>query len=393
MKDPPLSVSQDLLDWCDHIRRDLHRHPELSMQETRTCARVAELLREMGLDSVREGVAGTGVLALLRGSAEGPTVALRADMDALPIQEETDLPWASERPGVAHACGHDGHMAVLLGAARLLNERREDLPGNVRFIFQPGEEGYGGAQRMVQHGCLEQPPVESIFAFHNVSALPAGHIELSLTPYAAMRGVRLLVRGSGGHGACPHTTCDPIAAAAQIVVTAQTIVSRELAPAEPGVLSFGTIHGGSAGNIIPDEVELHGTIRALSSKTAAHILQSLERIAHSVAEGMRMEARVATTCEYPPARCDPALIEFVERVGTDVLGTDAVHHATTLHMGAEDFAYYLPAQGGVPGVIFRMGTESEENLHTARYDFGRAALRPAVVLMSSLARRRLQALR
>lgn len=382
---PISDLPRELLQRVDETRHRLHRRPELSLEETESCRTIADRLRELELDAVAEGVGGTGVVGLLRGPDGGRTVALRADMDALPIREQTGLEWASERPGVMHACGHDGHMAVLLGVAELLAARRAELPGTVKFIFQPGEEGFGGARRMVEDGCLKAPAVDAIFAFHGAPKEDSGRVLLSPTPYAAMTGINMVVRGSGGHGAYPHTTIDPVMAAAQIIVAGQTIVSREIAPADPAVLSFCAIEGGTRGNIIPEEVTVRGTIRAMRQEVADRIWEALGRVANGVAAATRATVTVTEDGAYPPVLCDPDLLDFVGCVAGEVVGPENVGPQAELTMGAEDFAFYLPDQGGVPGVIFKVGTGCMENLHTPRFDFGTAALRPAVLLMANIA--------
>jgi len=390
---PVVQVSKALLSRARRIRQDIHAHPELGFEEFRTAGVVAERLRALGLDDVQTEVAGTGVVGLLRGGKSGPTVALRADMDALPIQEETGLKFASKVPGVMHACGHDGHVAVQLGVAELLAGMRKNIAGNVKFIFQPAEEGGAGGKYMVEAGCLRDPDVGAICAFHCAARLKPCCVELSEHPYAGVRSFDMTVTGSGGHGAYPHACVDPVAAACQIVTAAQTIVSRELHPGQPGVVSFCAIHAGTKNNIIPDTVMLRGTTRAIEMKTLDKIWRALERVARNVAKAMRVKVEIQPAVVYPPLRCDPALVQLVRGVGEELVGKRKVSEMKEQAMGAEDFAFYMADQGGVPGVMFRLGVESKENGHTSRYDFGEQALETGILMMANVALRALAQIR
>jgi len=383
-------VARRLLARTRRLREDLHRHPELGYQEKRTAAIVAARLRKIGLDQVRTGLAETGVTALLRGARPGKTVALRADMDALPIREETGLPYASVKEGVMHACGHDGHTAILLAVAELLAGMRDQIAGNVKFIFQPAEEGGAGRRRMVEAGCLKGPDADAIFALHGRNGLRPGQIELSLVPNVAVNGFQIDIVGKGGHGALPHLCVDPVAIGAQIVTTAQTIVSRERRPDLPVVLSFCAFNAGAKDNVIPDTARLLGTIRALDMRTLRKARRALERVARGVARSMRGRATIADAEVYPPVKNDPELLGLVRAVGLELRGRRNVLTSKERRMGAEDFAFYLPEQGGVPGVIFHMGVETDANLHTSRFDFGSAALEPAILMMANVALKALQ---
>jgi amidohydrolase len=380
-----LKVPRGVLSAAKRLREDFHRHPELAYEEERTAARVAAFLRDVGLDEVRTGVGETGVVGLLRGARAGRTVALRADMDALPIQEETGLAYASARPGVMHACGHDGHTAILLAVARVLAGMRERVPGNVKFVFQPAEEGGAGAEKMVRDGVLRDPDVHGIFALHASSNLKPGQVELSLTPNAGVNGFRMEVLGQGAHGARPHEGVDPIMIATQIITAAQSIVTRERRPDRPVVLSFCAFHAGTKDNIIPDRASLLGTIRATDLRTLRTVRRALERVSTGVARSLRGRALVEDIEVYPPVRNDPGLLELVRRVGTELLGSRNVVDAEDQSMGGEDFSFYLSDQGGAPGVIFRLGVESRAHLHSARFDFGSAALEPGILVMVNLA--------
>ncbi len=378
-------VPEDILGEARQVREDLHRHPELSYEEERTGALVAEHLRGLGLDEVRAGVARTGVVGVLRGRAGGPCVALRADMDALPVTEETGLPYASEREGVMHACGHDGNTAVLMAVARLLSERRDELPGAVKFIFQPAEEGYAGAKAMVEEGCLEAPPPDAILALHGATGLEVGQLRVAAVPNAGMTSFRIDIRGRGGHGAVPHETVDPIMIGAQILSAAQTIVSRETRPDLPVVLSICAFQAGSKANIIPETASLLGTTRATEMETLDRMRGALERVAGGIAESMRGQATLTQTESYPPVHNDPELLELVRRVGAALGGERNVVELEGQRMTSEDFSYFLEDQGGVPGVIFGLGVGTDAALHSPHFDFGHAALGPGILTLCNLA--------
>jgi amidohydrolase len=387
---PVTKVNRQTLARTRRIREDLHRHPELGYGEKRTASLVARVLREAGLDQVLTGLAETGVVGLLRGARPGRTVALRADMDALPIDEQTGLPYASVNKGVMHACGHDGHTAILLAVAEVLAGLRGRIRGNVKFIFQPAEEGGVGGRRMVEAGCLRHPDVDAIFALHSWSAIEAGQVELSLTPNVAMNGFQMDIKGEGGHGAHPDTCVDPIVIGAQIITAAQTIVSRERRPDRPVVLSFCSFNAGTKDNIIPDSARLLGTIRATDMPTLRAVRRALGRLAKGVAESMRGGVEISDGEIYPPVRNDPKLLELVRGVGIELLGKRNVLPSEEQSMGAEDFAFYLSDQGGVPGVLFRLGVGADASLHSARFDFGSAALEPGILMLANVALRALE---
>ena len=382
---PIASVSKRVVTRARKTREDIHRHPEIGFEEKRTTALIAARLREIGLDDVKEGFVGTGVVALLKGARRGPTVGLRADIDALPILEETGLPYASVNKGTMHACGHDGHTAILLAVAEVLAKKRELLAGNVKFLFQPGEEGFAGGRVMVEAGCLRKPDVAAVFALHGMSRMRCGTIEVGLTPYAGMLSFRLVVHGKGGHGSAPQTAVDPVVIGSQIVNASQTIVSREMRPDRPAVLSFCSFQAGTKDNIIPDAAVLLGTIRGTEVKVLKSIYRSLNRVARNVARALRGSIELEATESYPPTRNDAELVEFVRAVARQVVGARNVAPQKQQHMGAEDFSYYLSDQGGVPGAMFNIGIECDANHHTSRFDFGRAALEPGILMMGNLA--------
>ncbi len=346
------------------MRRDIHQHPELGNRETRTAKIVADRLRELGIET-KTGVAHTGVIGLLRGGRPGRVVALRADMDALPVSEQVDLPFASKERttyngqdvGVMHACGHDGHVAILLGVAEVLAGMRQNIPGTVKFIFQPAEEGAptgeeGGAELMVKEGALENPKVDAIFGLHIGSRFPVGTI--AYRPGSAMAAVdsmKIVVRGKQTHGAYPWLGVDPIVIASQIVLGLQTIPSRQLdATQAPAIVTVGSIHGGVRNNIIPDEVEMLGTLRSLDKNMRTQIHEKVKRTAENIATAGGATATVTIETGYPIVHNDPALIAraapTLARVAEEVVIGNAV-------LGAEDFSFF---QEKVPGLFYWLGT-------------------------------------
>lgn len=335
------------------LRWDIHQHPELSLKEERTAALVERELRALGLEVRRVG--GTGVVALLRGRLPGKTLALRADMDALPLPERTGSPYSSQVPGVMHACGHDAHTAILLGAARVLTALQEQLAGNVKFLFQPAEENNptGGAHLLMDAGALEEPKVDLVLALHVWPDLPLGTIGVRTGPLmAASDRVFVTVRGKSSHGSAPHQGVDAIVAAAHVVTALQTIVSRNVSPLEAAVLTFGTIKGGHRYNIIAEEVTLEGTCRTLNPEVRKLIPPRLTELAEKVAAGF------GATCEAKYVQGYPAVVNTAEGVkllreaGIATLGAGGVMEPSYPGMGAEDFAFYLEK---VPGALFWLG--------------------------------------
>lgn len=372
------ALSPQVVAW----RRDLHEHPELGNREFRTAAIVAEHLRSLGFDEVRTGVAHTGVVGLLKGGRVGGVVALRADMDALPVTEQVDLPFASkvraiwngEEVGVMHACGHDCHVAILMGVASLLAALREEIPGCVKFIFQPAEEmppegEEGGAALMIQQGALENPTPQAIFGLHVTSRLPVGVIGYRPGPtMASADKLKITVQGKQTHGAAPWLGVDPIVASAQIVLGLQTIVSRSLdLNREPAVVTIGAIKGGVRENIIPDSVEMRGTIRSFDERMRDDIHARVTELAEGIAGASRAQCRVCITKNYPVTYNDPELtarmlpaLTRVASSGPRPMGIELVPKAT----GAEDFSFF---QRLVPGLFFFVGVTPPEIEPTKAY--------------------------
>ncbi|MFZ5775611.1 MAG: M20 metallopeptidase family protein [Thermodesulfobacteriota bacterium] len=372
-----------LTEWMRGIRRRLHQHPELSGAEHETAALIASSLHELGI-AHRRGVAGTGVVAWLGGNRPGlPGVALRADMDALPISEETGLPFASQVPGVMHACGHDGHVAMLLGAAALL--AKTALPGRVVLLFQPAEEGDGGAARMIEEGALD-----------GVGMIFGGHIDrnFSLRELVVQPGLicastdefRIEITGPGGHGAKPHETADCIVAAAQLINSLQTIVSRELHPCLPAVVTVGSIHGGTAANVIANRVVIEGTVRATSPETRTSCHEALRRMVAAVAAMHRVQAHCSLSEGYPPVVNDAAATALAGQVAAATVGPELVRGQPLPSMGAEDFAYFCQA---APGCMVRFGARRDDGAggpaHSPTFDFDEEILPTGAFFLARVA--------
>lgn len=353
------AVNDQVVAW----RRDIHANPELGMQEFRTAALVAEHLESLGIE-VETGVGGTGVVGVLRGGRPGPVVALRADMDGLPVTEMADVPFASKvtaqwqgrEVGVMHACGHDNHVAILMGVAQILTEMRDDLPGTVKFLFQPAEEGPGGAEPMLEDGAFQDPRPDAVFGLH-VFPNPVGTI--SYRPggmLASSDGLRIVVRGVQTHGAMPWGGVDPIATASQIVVGLQTVVSRQVDLTDsPAIVTIGQIEGGNRGNIIPDTVLMIGTIRTLNPDTRELVHERVRRMAENIAEANGAEAEVQIDLGYPVTVNDPALTRSMAPSIERIVGDGAIVMPPLT--GAEDFSYFAEE---VPGMFIGLGVGADD---------------------------------
>jgi len=355
-------------------RRDLHMHPELGLEEVRTAGLVAERLGKLGIQ-VQTGVGKTGVVGLL-GLGGGKTLLLRADMDALPIHEENDVPYKSQVEGVMHACGHDGHTAMLLGVARLLAERADEIPGTVKLIFQPAEEGPGGAKLMIADGALENPRPEAALACHLTNELPVGQIGLRAGPcFAAVDEFKVIVRGKGGHGAFPHEVIDPVVTACQLVLALQTIVSRTVKPITPAVVSVGRIHGGEKFNVIPPEVELIGTIRTFDQSVREQIHARMRTISEGISRAAGAACDVQIEELFDVTINDEAMAELTRTAAAKVVGDDNVVE-TPITMGGEDMSFFF---NEVRGCYFYVGGANPDkgfvhSYHTPRWDFDEEAL-------------------
>ncbi len=355
----------EMTEW----RRDLHAHPELSMQESRTSAVVQAKLREFGVDEIITGMAEHGVVGVIRGGPGDRAIGLRADMDALPIQEETGVPYASVNPGAMHACGHDGHTTMLLGAAKYLAETR-NFDGTVYVIFQPAEEFEGGADKMVKDGLFERCPMDQVYGLHNWPQAPAGTFLWRQGPVMAAVGwFEITVTGKGSHGAFPHQGVDSIMVAAQIINALQTIVSRTIEPIEGGVVSVGHISGGDAPNILPERVFMKGTARWFKPSVGDKIEASIFRIATGIAASFGASAEVKFTRHAPATVNDEDAATLAMRAAASVSGEAKVRHMSEPTMGGEDFAYMLEAKQGAYLMLGGGRGPDEPLLHHPRYDF------------------------
>jgi hippurate hydrolase len=363
------------------LRRDIHREPELGFGTKKTAEKVLSALEGLPLD-IQTGVAENGIVATLRGGGDGPTVGLRADMDALPIHEETSLPFASEIEGKMHACGHDGHTSMLVGAAHCLSGMRERLNGMVRFFFQPAEEGGGGGKVMVESGVADD--VATVFALHLWPGLPFGTAATKAGPImAAADAFEITVRGSGGHGAMPHLTADAIAMAAQIVTALQTVVSREVDPVEPAVLTVGEIRAGSAFNIIPETAWLGGTVRTFNEALRRKMPDRIEQLARGVAQGMRGDAAIDYDFSYPVTINDEGAARHALGVIRELFGEENTLELPNPSMGGEDFAFFLER---MPGAFIWLGVGEEvSGLHTPTFAFDEEILPQGSALLTALA--------
>jgi len=370
-------------------RRDLHEHPELAFEEVRTSGIVAQRLQRLGLE-VQTGVARTGVIGYLRGGASKPgakTIAIRADMDALPIYELNEIEYRSQTDGKMHACGHDGHTSILLAVADILTKRRDELAGNVKFVFQPAEERVGGAEPMVKEGAMNG--VDGVIGLHLISDYPLGRVGVrSGAVFASADKIVLTVHGRGGHAAMPETTVDPIVIAAYIVTALQTLISRETSPFSPAVITFGQIQAGTAFNIIPETAVMHGTMRAFTKEHRAKLLRRIREVATGVASAMggSCEAELVDGC--PPCVNDTGMTELVRNAAIASVGEKAVDTSEeVMTTGSDDMACFLEA---VPGCYFIVGANNPAKganypHHHPRFNIDEEALPVAVEVLSRAA--------
>ena len=381
-----LQEAENLLNLMREIRRDLHKHPELGTQEVRTSRIVADYLEHLGLD-VHTGIGGYGVVATLPGRETEKCVALRADMDALPMEEKNEVPYASKRPGAAHCCGHDGHTAILLGAASLLCKFSDRLKGNVKFIFQPSEDrAPGGAIPMIAGGALRNPDVDGIFSLHLNPDLPEGTIGIK-SGFSTISSAEFILRviGKGCHVASPHEGVDPVVMSAMVIMAGQTIVSRRINPLDPAILSFCTVCGGTASNIIPEEVTLTGSIRALNPDKREELANELDRVAQGVARAGGGTCHLTVKREYPSVFNHPELVAELKDSAAKILPADNVIDIQSPSMTGEDVAYFHEK---VPGVHWLLGTANPalgftHPLHSPHFDFNEEAMPVAAAIHAS----------
>ncbi len=378
--------AQELFDYTQALRRDFHQHPELGFKEFRTAGIVARQLSELGLE-VTTGIAETGVVGLIEGKGPGPVVLLRFDMDALPIHETTGAAYASGTPGVMHACGHDGHTAIGLTVARLLHAARDQFNGTVKLVFQPAEEGLGGAARMVEAGVLQNPRPDVSLACHIWNDKPLGWIGVTNGPaMAAAEVFKIKITGYGGHGAAPHTTKDPVVAAAQIITALQSIVARNVDPLQTAVVSVTAIHGGDAFNVIPAAVEMQGTIRTFLPEVQALVMRRFEEIVQGVSSALGCQAEISLRGVTPAVINHLETASRVQQVASRLLPD---HNLVTSErtMGSEDAAFFMQ---DIPGCYFFVGSANpEKNLnaphHNPKFDFDEGVLPRAAGLMAAAA--------
>lgn len=373
-------------EYTQGLRRDFHSHPELGFQEFRTAGIVVRELTKLHLDKIQSEVAKTGVVGLLHGTKPGPVLLLRFDMDALPILEENDTAYISQTDGVMHACGHDAHTAIGLTVAKLLAEKREHLAGTVKFVFQPAEEGLGGAAEMVKEGVLDDPKPDYSLAVHVWNDLEIGKFGITPGPMmGAAETFRVVITGKGGHGASPHQAVDPIYAASQVISALQSIVSRNVPPLESAVVTVGSIQGGSAFNIIPPKVELLGTIRTFTKDVRSTVLKKFEAITTGVAGSLGCSVEIEMESITPAVVNDLELTHRVQEIARELF-PEAGIETKLVTMGSEDFSFLMD---DIPGCFVFVGSANEERdldakHHHPKFDIDERAMRNAVALVTAV---------
>ncbi|WP_422122386.1 M20 family metallopeptidase [Planococcus sp. X10-3] len=379
---------EEIQDQLIEVRRHLHENPELSMQEFNTTKFIREILKDTSIEWQETGME-TGLIGLMHGAdGPNPVLMLRGDIDALPIVEDTELPFASKNSGVMHACGHDLHTTVLIGTALVLNRLRESWKGTIKFVFQPAEEIMGGAKRMIEAGVLENPVPNHVVCLHTWPYTDAGKIGVKNGPIMAASDMfEVEITGSGGHAAHPHKSIDPIPVATDMIAAFQKIVSRNLSPLESAVITVGQIHGGSANNIIANNVTLSGTVRTLNEETRSMVKKRMEEVAEHTALASNAKATVEFQPGSPPLINDDALVLTMEQALTKHLGEANIDYLKEPSMGGEDFAFYLEH---IPGMLFRLGTGTDNErtrrpLHNAGIVFDEQAIPAGVTAMSGFA--------
>lgn len=367
--------------WLVQVRRYLHQHPELSDEEYETQKFIMDKLTEMGVE--HHPIARTGVVGLIRGLPGGNTVALRADIDALPIQDDKDVPYRSQNPGVAHACGHDAHTAIALGVARYFSERRDQFKGNIKLLFQPAEETVGGAQRMVEEGCMENPKVDYCIGKHVMAYMDVGELEYKFGKLnASTDGIQITVLGKAGHGAYPETGVDALLAASAVVQGVHSIVSRNVSPLESVVISLGTIQGGAKSNIICDEVVMHGTMRTVNETLRQRTKERLTRMVEDVAAAYGAVGTVEISPGYDALINEDSVVAVIKEQAEDKLGLEKIRIKEYPSMGAEDFSFFL---NEAPGAFYHLGCGNREqginaNAHSKEFDINEDCLALGVFL-------------
>jgi amidohydrolase len=385
---PILNRAAELQSEVTEWRRFIHSRPELMFAVENTAAFVAEKLKEFGVDEIATGIGRTGVVGLIRGKGEGRTIGLRADMDALPMTEISGKPWASTTAGKMHACGHDGHTAMLLGAAKYLAETR-NFTGNVAVIFQPAEEGGGGGNLMVKDGMMDRFRIEEVYGMHNLPGLPVGHFAIRKGPImAATDEFTITIKGRGGHAAMPHMTIDPIAIGAQVVANLQLIASRSVDPLRSVVVSVTKFNAGFAHNVIPNEASLAGTVRTLDEAVRDLAEERLRQVVANIALAHGAEADIRFNRNYPVTSNHAAETDHAVGAARVIAGEQNVNAEIDPMMGGEDFSYMLNAR---PGAFIFIGNGDSANLHNAAYDFNDEAIAHGISYWVRLTEERLEA--
>lgn len=377
-----MSATSELVGY----RRHFHEHPELSLVEFETARFIERELREFGLDEIRTGIGKTGVLATLHGGKPGPVTLLRADMDGLPVEELNEAEYRSRNSGVMHACGHDGHMAMLLAAARALRARRADVPGTLVFCFQPGEEGHSGNKLMIDDGALENPHVDRTFALHLYSGLDAGKIGIRDGPFfSSSDRFDIELIGEGGHGAMPEKAVDPIVGAAELVSLLQTIASREVAPSQPVVVTVGSLHAGTTFNVIPERAHMQGTVRAFDDDVREALPERIERLIAGICSAMRLQYRFDYAFVYPPTVNDPAANDVVREVARDLLVAQDIIDPHPTVMWSEDMSFMQQRRLGAYFLVGARGSAvGLEPHHSARFDIDERSLQVGFEMLVGL---------
>ncbi|MDX9992657.1 MAG: amidohydrolase [Anaerolineales bacterium] len=379
--------AQALFPYSQAMRRDFHMHPELGFQEVRTSGIIAKELRELGME-VSTGIAKTGVIGLIEGAQPGPVVMLRFDIDALPIHEETGAAYASQTPGLMHACGHDGHAAIGLTVAKLLHAQRENFSGTFKLVFQPAEEGLGGAETMVKEGAMESPQPVRTLGLHIWNSSPLGWLGIAAGPVMAGASTfKIVIRGKGGHGAIPHLSIDPILASAQIISALQSIVSRNVNAQKAAVVTVASIHAGEAFNVIPPQVEMTGTLRYFEPEIGETVQRRMEEILEGVAAALECQAEIEISDLTPPVINDAATTACVLRAAKTVFPAETPDTAAYVTMGSEDFSFF---QQKAPGTYFFVGSNNDarglnHGHHHPKFDFDEETLVRSAALMTAAA--------
>ncbi|HOE63153.1 MAG TPA: M20 family metallopeptidase [Candidatus Sumerlaeota bacterium] len=377
-------MTRQIMPWLIEIRRDFHMHPELGRREFRTQEKIMQYLNEMGIEHYK--IAGTGLVGMIEGKEGGNVVALRADIDALPMQEKNEVSYKSQNDGVMHACGHDAHTTILLGAAKILNGMRKQFCGKVKLFFQPDEEGSGGAEVMVKEGCMDNPTVDYVLGLHVMGYLQTGQIEIRYGKLnASADSVQIIVRGKSAHGAYPEKGADAIVAAAHIITALQTLVSRNISPLNPVALSFGKISGGTAGNALAEEVAIGGTLRTLDPETRLYCKNRLEEIAEKTAAALGACVDVRVYFGYKALINNDEIVRVIEQTGAEMLGKENVVYKEFPSLGAEDFSYFLDK---AKGAFYHLGCGNKSKnitamIHNSSFDIDEDCLGVGVQMQAA----------